>query len=237
MGVLEETTGVARRTMVLFFLIDKSGSMVGNKIGAVNDAIVNVLPMVKEIADNNADAEIKVAVLEFSSGVNWLYDEPKLLDDFIWQDVQASGLTSLGEACKELESKLHKHAGYMSSGSGSYAPVVILLSDGEPTDDFEGGLRKLKGNSWFKHAIKLAIAIGNDASQEKLADFTGTSEAVFTVHNIEQLRQMIRLAVITSSMVGSQSAPVDAGSDKQKQTTDIIREQLPEQEGEKDEWD
>lgn len=239
MNVWDETTGVARRTMVLFFLIDKSGSMVGNKIGAVNDAIVNVLPMVKEIADNNADAEIKVAVLEFSSGVNWLYDEPKLLDDFIWQDVQASGLTSLGEACKELESKLHKaeHSGFMSSGSGSYAPVVILLSDGEPTDDFEGGLRKLKGNSWFKHAIKLAIAIGNDASQEKLADFAGTSEAVFTVHNIEQLRQMIRLAVITSSMVGSQSALVDAGLDKQKQTTDTIREQLPEQEGEKDEWD
>ena len=110
------------------------------------------------------------------------------------------------------------------------------MSDGEPTDDFEGGLRKLKGNSWFRHAIKLAIAIGNDASQEKLADFIGTSEAVFTVHNIEQLRKMIRLAVITSSMVGSQSAAA-GGLDKQKQTTDTIMEQLPEQEGEKDEWD
>ncbi len=242
MSVWDETTGVARRTMVLFFLIDKSGSMVGNKIGAVNDAIVNVLPMVKEIADNNADAEIKVAVLEFSSGVNWLYDEPKLLDDFIWQDVQASGLTSLGEACMALESKLHQHAGFMSSGSGSFAPVVILLSDGEPTDDFEGGLRKLKGNSWFKHAIKLAIAIGNDASQEKLADFTGTSEAVFTVHNIEQLRQMIRLAVITSSMVGSTSTRT-GDSGKQETVLEDMKKQLPEQEtlpgqeAEKDEWD
>ena len=45
MGLLDETVSVPRRTMTLFFLIDTSGSMEGNKIGAVNDAVVNVLPM------------------------------------------------------------------------------------------------------------------------------------------------------------------------------------------------
>ena len=103
---MDETVSVPRRTMNLFFLIDTSGSMEGNKIGAVNDAIPNVLPLLKEIQENNPDAEIKVAALEFSSGVNWLYDEPKLAEDFIWQDVAAGGLTSLGQACKELDSKL-----------------------------------------------------------------------------------------------------------------------------------
>jgi len=63
--------------MTLFFLIDTSGSMEGNKIGAVNDAVANVLPMLDEISAENPDAEIKVAALEFSSGVNWLYSEPK----------------------------------------------------------------------------------------------------------------------------------------------------------------
>ena len=42
MGLLDETVSVPRRTMTLFFLIDTSGSMEGNKIGAVNDAVVNV---------------------------------------------------------------------------------------------------------------------------------------------------------------------------------------------------
>ena len=59
MGLLDETVSVPRRTMTLFFLIDTSGSMEGNKIGAVNDAVVNVLPMLNDISETNPDAEIK----------------------------------------------------------------------------------------------------------------------------------------------------------------------------------
>ena len=44
MSLLGEVESVPRRTMTLFFVIDTSGSMAGNKIGAVNDAVVNVLP-------------------------------------------------------------------------------------------------------------------------------------------------------------------------------------------------
>lgn len=159
MSLLDDVVSVPRRTMTLFFLIDTSGSMMGNKIGAVNDAVVNVLPMLDEISQSNPDAEIKVAALEFSNGTNWLYDEPKLASDFIWQDVQASGLTSLGAACAELNSKLSR-SGFMKAASGSFAPAIILLSDGGPTDDFQGGLNKLKMNNWFKAAIKIAIFLG-----------------------------------------------------------------------------
>ena len=91
----------------------------------------------------------------------------------------------------------------MKTASGAYAPAIMLLSDGEPTDEFEDGLEVLKGNSWFKAAIKIAIAIGEDADQEKLAMFTGSRESVFTVHNIDALKKMIRLVAITSSQIGS----------------------------------
>ena len=197
---------VARRTMHLFFMVDTSGSMSGAKIGAVNDAIRNVLPIVREISDSNADAEIKVAALEFSSGVNWLYDEPKLAKDFIWQDVTAGGLTSLGGACAELAAKLSRNGGFMQSASGSFAPAIILLSDGGPTDNYEAGLAKLQTNNWFKSAIKIAIAIGDDADKDVLTQFTGTNEAVFTVHNIDALKQIIRVVAVTSSQIGSKSS-------------------------------
>lgn len=51
-----ETESIPRRQMTLFFMIDKSGSMIGNKIGSVNDAIKNVLPIIGEISDENPDA-------------------------------------------------------------------------------------------------------------------------------------------------------------------------------------
>ena len=173
MGLLDNES-IPRRKMTLFFMIDTSGSMVGSKIGSVNDAIENVLPMIGEISDENPDAEINVAALEFSTGTHWLYDEPKEAKEFIWQKVEADGLTSLGEACEELNKKLSRNGGFMSSPSGCFAPAIILLSDGGPTDNFEGGLRSLQGNSWYKNAIKIAIAIGDDADKEVLKQFTGS---------------------------------------------------------------
>ncbi|HBJ77063.1 MAG TPA: hypothetical protein DDY68_04525 [Porphyromonadaceae bacterium] len=214
---------IKRRQMILFFMVDTSGSMYGAKIASVNDAIKNVLPIVGDISRNNADAEIMVSVLTFSSKVEWLYDEPKSAEDFIWQDMEADGLTRFGEACKVLNEKLSRKSGYMKNltGSGYYTPAIILLSDGEPTDVYENALQELKGNSWFKSSIKCAIAIGNDADTDMLKEFTGTSESVITVHNIEALKSIIKLIAITSSTIGSQSK---SASDKSKQ--DAVNEKI-----------
>ena len=220
MSLLDDAVSVPRRTMTLFFLIDTSGSMSGNKIGAVNDAIVNVLPMLVDISSSNPDAEIKVAALELSNGTNWLYNEPKSVEDFKWIDVQAGGLTSLGEACLELNSKLSR-SGYMKSASGSYAPAIILLSDGGPTDNFDGGLQTIQGNNWFKNAIRIAIAIGDDADLDVLARFTGNSEAVIKVQNIDALKQIIRIVAVTSSQIGSKSSSAGDTSKQDQVIKDV----------------
>ena len=220
MSLLDDAVSVPRRTMTLFFLIDTSGSMSGNKIGAVNDAIVNVLPMLEDISSSNPDAEIKVAALEFSNGTKWLYNEPKSVEDFKWIDVQAGGLTSLGEACLELNSKLSR-SGYMKSASGSYAPAIIPLSDGGPTDNFDGGLQSLQGNNWFKNAIRIAIAIGDDADLDVLARFTGNSEAVVKVQNIDALKQIIRIVAVTSSQIGSKSSSAGNTSKQDQVIKDV----------------
>ena len=210
MGLLDNES-IPRRKMTLFFVIDTSGSMVGSKIGSVNDAIENVLPMIGEISDENPDAEINVAALEFSTGTRWLYDEPKDAKEFIWQKVDADGLTSLGEACQELNKKLSRNGGFMSSPSGCFAPA----------DNFQAGLAQLKGNSWFKSAIKVAIAIGDDADKNVLKDFTGSLEAVITVHNIDALKKMIRIIAITSSQIGSKSTTA-TDTTKQDQVVEEI---------------
>ena len=220
MSLLDDAVSVPRRTMTLFFLIDTSGSMSGNKIGAVNDAIVNVLPMLEDISSSNPDAEIKVAAMEFSNGTKWLYNEPKSVEDFKWIDVQAGGLTSLGEACLELNSKLSR-SGYMKSASGSYAPAMILLSDGGPTDNFDGGLQTIQGNNWFKNAIRIAIAIGDDADLDVLARFTGNSEAVIKVQNIDALKQIIRIVAVTSSQIGSKSSSAGDTSKQDQVIKDV----------------
>lgn len=219
MSSLLDVTPVPRRVMTLFFIVDTSGSMGGTKISAVNVAIREVLPMLNDISASNADAEIKIAFLEFSSGARWLYDNAKATSDFIYNDLEVNGLTDLGDAYRALNDKLSRKGGFMDETTGAFAPALILLSDGAPTDNWESPLKTLKENNWFKSAIKVAIAIGNDADKEVLKEFTGNIEAVIETHNIEALKTIIRTVSVTASQIGSQSSTV---GNKTKQ--DVVNE-------------
>jgi len=198
--------------MVLFFVIDTSGSMQGSKIGAVNSAIEEVVPELKDLSEENADAQIKIAVLEFSSGVVWRTPNgPVPAEEYAWRDLDASGVTDLGAACLALNEKLSTKA-FMQEATGSFAPAIFLLSDGEPTDDYKKGLETLQQNSWFKKAIKVAVAIGEEANTSVLAEFTGNKELVTAVHSAPVLKKMIKFVSVRASQVASKSANV--GSDK-----------------------
>ena len=200
-----EVKEILRRIMALIFVVDTSGSMDGAKIASLNTAVRQVLPDLDEISRNNSDAEIKVAALEFSSDARWMYDGLQEAGAFQWQDMKASGLTSFGAACAELDKKLSRSHGWMSEPAGMRAPAIILLSDGAPTDEWRHSLANLKENKWFKNACKIAIAIGDDADKSVLAEFTGNSEAVITVHNTDQLKKLIRTVSLTASKVNSKS--------------------------------
>jgi len=214
---LTDKIEIPRRTMVLFFVIDTSGSMGGSKIGSVNTAIEEVIPAIREVSDENADAQIKIAALEFSSGATWLTPNgPVEADQFRWNHLEAGGVTDLGAACKALNEKLSTKA-FMREATGSFAPAIFLLSDGEPTDDWRGGLVALKQNSWFNAGIKCAIAIGDEANKDVLREFTGSMEAVLEVHNAAMLKKMIKFVSVRASQVASKSSNAGSVSEEAKQ--------------------
>lgn len=207
MSLLDNVAPAPRKVMTLFYVVDTSGSMSGEKIGSVNsameEAIVSDLP---EISAANDDAEIKVAIMQFSSGCKWVtpMSGPIAIGDVIWNQLNAGGLTDLGAACLELDAKLSR-TGFLKSQTGAYAPVILLFSDGGPTDNWEKGLTKLKENNWFKHAIKIAIAIGDDADINVLGQFTGTSESVIRVNDKHTLKALIRKVSVRASEFQSHS--------------------------------
>lgn len=225
-NIYDDVVEVARRTMVLFFVVDTSGSMEGAKIGTLNQAVEDVIPEIREMSENNADAEIKIAVLEFATGARWVTQAPIPADGFDWQYLNAGGLTDFGDACKALNEKLSRSS-FMSDVTGSFAPAIFLLSDGAPTDDYREELEKLRANNWFRKAIKVAVGIGENANKEVLAEFTGNEESVLSVHNPETLKKMIRFVSVTSSQIGSQSSAVGSGNiDEIKMKQDTFVEQV-----------
>ena len=76
----DDAEEIAKKSMVLFFVIDCSGSMGGSKIGTVNSVMEELIPEIRGIG--GADADIKLAVLKFSGGSEWMYDEPVSVDEF-----------------------------------------------------------------------------------------------------------------------------------------------------------
>ena len=216
MGLLDDISPAPRKVMTLFYLVDTSGSMTGEKIGQVNAAMEECIPLLREVAQANDDAEIKVAILQFSSGCSWItpMSGPVGLDDIIWNDLKAGGMTEFGDALKELDKRLSRNE-FLKSQTGAYAPVILLLSDGGPTDNWESGLNQIKQNNWFKHAIKIALDIqieGSMSDRNVLTQFTGNPEAILDVKDTATLKKMIHKVSVRASEFQSHS----------KQSADVV---------------
>jgi len=197
MSLLDKICVFPRRTMVLFFIIETSGGMAGHKIAMVNQAIGDVLLKIKDL-DENADAQIKIAVLEFSSGARWLTpDGPVDVNDYNWNNLDAAGVVDFGAACRALNEKLSTKA-FMTAGS--YPPVLFLISCRGPTDDWQKELDKLKKNNWYKAAAKAAIAIREDV-EDITADFTGSKDLVILIKSDESLRESIKFLALKTLQV------------------------------------
>ena len=82
-------------------------------------------------------------------------------------------------------------------------PVIVLLSDGQPTDDYEKSLDKLLHLPWGRKAVRIAISIGQDADDDVLQQFTGNRELVLQANNPQALVKMIKWASTAASLVSA----------------------------------
>ena len=195
-------TSVSKKSLVIFFLIDTSGSMKGKKMGELNTVMEELIPEIRRVGE--ADTEVKVAVLTFSTEVRWMYSTPIPIEEFEWARLRASGVTSMGAAFKELNHRMSRNS-FLNSPSLSFAPVIFLMTDGYPSDDYKEGLRELQTNSWYKFGLKAALGIGQEANDNILAEFTGSKDTVVHAYSGGQLAQMIKIIAVTSAQIGSKS--------------------------------
>ncbi len=214
---------LASRPLHFFWMVDCSGSMDGEKIGVVNNAIQNVLPEMVEEAENNPNAQLYVRTLKFSSGASWVTAEPVKVEEYAWEDLGAVGLTDMGKAFDLLSAQLS----IPPMPERALPPVIVMLSDGQPTDDYKQPLANLQKLPWMKKAVKIAIAIGQDADQEVLTEFTGNQELVLQANNATMLTKMIKWAStavssVSTGMSGESSATMNMAGTGEEETTSAM---------------
>lgn len=196
-------TSLKKRAMVVFFVVDISGSMRGARIGAVNDAIRNVLPELKKRERGNTAAEIRIAVLEFSTRANWRTLSPEPVSTFQYRDIEnVGGGTNYGTAFAALNEKLSRKQ-FLNSTAGAYTPLIIFMTDGKPSDMglYKEELERLKQNKWFQYSTRAGIAIEEGALSPEckrvLMEFTENDKNVYEAKNTVILAKQIELVTLT----------------------------------------
>ncbi|MCF3175054.1 tellurium resistance protein [Streptomyces sioyaensis] len=199
---------MANRPVHFIWLLDCSYSMQGDRIGQLNYAIREAIPEMRSVAHDNPAAQLLVRTLVFSTTAEWHHKDPVPVDDFTWQDVQVDGTTNLGEALHLVARELQTPP----MPQRALKPVLALVSDGGPTDDWKTGLRAIDATPWGKKAVRVAIAIGADADRSVLREFLGNPELQpLDANSPKQLAAAIRWA--STAAVKAASQPVAGSSD------------------------
>lgn len=211
---------LASRPLHFFWVVDCSGSMWGEKIGVVNNTIQSVLPEMVDEAADNPNAQLYIRTLKFATGASWVTEKPVKVEEYMWEDLTAGGVTDLGKAFDLLSAQLD----VKQIGERALPPVIVLLTDGQPTDDYKKSLDRFHKLPWAKKAVRIAISVGQDADDDVLLEFTGNRELVLQANNAKMLAKMIKWASTAISAVSSGAskehvtdipapAPISAGNE------------------------
>lgn len=163
---------LATRPLQFIWIVDCSGSMEGKKIESLNFAIREAIPAMQDVARENPNAQVLMRAVRFSDGAQWHVAQPTEVDSFRWPDLTADGVTDLGKALELVADAMRME----NMPPRGLPPVLVLISDGQPTDDYAPGLAKLMAQPWGVKAVRIAIAIGDDADSDVLQQFIGNKE-------------------------------------------------------------
>lgn len=200
-----DNAGVARRQLQVILALDCSGSMRGDRIASLNYALRTAIPELRHVAADNPEIDVRVRVLRFGTGAAWHVAEPTPVDALAWTDLTAEGETHMGEALRMVAEQLKPEA----MPGRQLPPVIVLASDGYPTDDIDGALAEFFKAENANAAIRLAIAIGSDADQEILERFIAHPQMKpLRATNASDLVHHIKWA--TTAPVKAASSPTNA---------------------------
>ena len=203
---------IATRPLHFIFIADCSSSMSGQKIQSLNHAIREAIPHMRDVARGNPNADVLVRAVKFSTGAQWHHVQPTKVEQFEWMDLQVEGQTDMGRAMTVVADALKSPP----MPERALPPVLVLMSDGDPTDDFDGGLKTLMSLPWGKKAVRLAIAIGEGARKDVLQKFIGHNEIQpLQANNAEQLVAYIRWASTAVLQAASSPASQSANASTQ----------------------
>jgi uncharacterized protein YegL len=179
----------ATRRLPVYLLLDCSASMAGAPIEAVNEG---VRQLYNQLMDTPTAVEtVWICIITFGTEARVLTPLMQITD-FQPPELLPGGTTSLGAALKLLDHSLDTE---VKAGSetekGDWRPLVFLLTDGEPTDDWEPVVERLKSRTERKVGTFVALGCGDSINEATLKQVT---DHVLRMENVtvDRLREFFK---------------------------------------------
>ena len=214
-----------KRTLHFFWLTDYSGSMSGAKIAALNQAIREALPELRQVVMAHPEVQIMMRAIKFADSASWHVGPTAVsLEQFVWPELRIAGTTATAQAIRMLAAELTTE----NMPRRGYPPVCILVSDGhctDPPEAYDRAIAELLNLPWGQRAVRLAIAISEDEAgydEAALLKFVSHQEiGVLKARNPGELVNYIKWASIAAS-VGSSQGKSKADSSPQNDTFVVL---------------
>lgn len=160
-----------KRVLPLILLVDTSSSM-SCCIGELNTAIRNMLGILKE--QESLKAEVHVSFITFGNGGANLHTALRPIHNIEFKDFVEGGMTPLGGALRIAKDMVENREIIPSK---SYAPIILLLSDGAPNDNgWENEMHRFINDGRSKKCMRMSLGIGRDYDYDVLKSFSSSGE-------------------------------------------------------------
>lgn len=194
MNKLKDLTVPTARPLPVIVLADISGSMgADGKIQSLNQAMKEMLESFRD--EDDLRAEIHVAVITFGGDDARTHLALTPAANAAWSELPAAGRTPMGAAFAAAKALVEDRDAIPGR---AYRPTIVLLSDGEPTDDWQAPLAELLASERGGKAFRMALGIGADARPDVLAAFLHDPAArVFQADEARKIREFFRLVTMS----------------------------------------
>lgn len=146
------------RRLPVYLLLDTSGSMTGEPIESLKNGVQMLVSALRQ--DPYALETAYLSVITFDSIATQLVPLTEL-SMFQPPKINANGGTSLGAALSLVSEKIQTEVIKTTLDiKGDWKPMVFIMTDGRPTDDWEKGLRAFQSQ---KVGAVIACAAGQQA--------------------------------------------------------------------------
>ena len=153
----------------VILLLDTSSSMSGEAITELNQGVKIFQASVME--DELASLRVEIAVITFNSEIK-VVQNFVTVDNFIPKKLEASGEARMGKAIeKALELLEQRKQDYKKSDIQYYRPWIFLITNGQPTDNWQDAAKKIEEAETNRKLLFFAVGV-RDADMETLSEIS-----------------------------------------------------------------